>query len=211
MNPTNPIIYIVDDDPSFLPAVSRLLRAVGYAVRTFASPSEFLKAAASASAGCVVLDLQMPELTGLEIQDALAQLDSTLPIIFLTGHGDVPIAVRAMRRGAEDFLSKRASKEELLGAIERALARNTRQREQQIRRREIGQRMAMLTPREREVLTHVIQGHLNKQTAAQLTINERTVKLHRTSLMTKLQAGSVPELMRLLQEADLLKDGRLQA
>jgi len=210
MNTSESIIYLVDDDPSFLPAISRLLRAVGYTVRTFASPTEFLKEAATATSGCIVLDLQMPELTGLELQETLAQLESALPIIFLTGHGDVPVAVRAMRRGAEDFLSKRASKEELLGAIERALARNARQREYQKRRREIRQKMAMLTPREREVLTHVIQGHLNKQTAAQLTINERTVKLHRTSLMTKLQAGSVPELMRMLQDADLLKDGLLQ-
>jgi FixJ family two-component response regulator len=204
-----PIIYLVDDDPSFLPAISRLLGAAGYTVRAFSSPAEFLKALPAAGPGCAVLDLQMPGLSGLDLQEAIAKQDNPLPIVFLTGQGDVPAAVRAMRQGAEDFLSKLASERELLAAIQRALERNTRERAQRERQREVRLRFDTLTAREREVMTHVVRGQMNKQTAAELAISERTVKLHRTAITNKLRVHSVAELVQLVQEAGLLKDGQL--
>jgi FixJ family two-component response regulator len=151
----------------------------------------------------------MPGLSGLELQEAMAKQDNPLPIVFLTGQGDVPAAVRAMRQGAEDFLSKRAPKEELLAAIRRALDRDTLERAQRARRHEIRLIFNTLTPREREVLGHVVHGELNKQIAADLALNERTVKLHRTAITTKLRVKSVAELMQLLHEAGLLKAGQL--
>ena len=204
-----PLIYLLDDDPSFLPAVSRLLGAAGYTVRAFSSPADFLEAMPALGPGCAVLDLQMPGLSGLDLQEAMAKQDNPLPIIFLTGQGDVPAAVRAMRQGAEDFLSKRAPKEELLAAIRRALDRDTLERAQWARRHEIRLLFNTLTPREREVLGHVVHGKLNKQIAADLALNERTVKLHRTAITTKLRVKSVAEVMQLLHGAGLLKEGQL--
>lgn len=206
MSDTSPIIYVVDDDLSFLPAMSRLLRAVGYAVRAFGSPTEFLNALPLDGFGCVILDLQMPGLSGFDLQAALARTDSTLPVIFLTGYGDVPAAVRAMRQGAEDFLSKRAAKEVLFGAIERAVAQDAKAHAHRAWRREVRGRFAALTLREREVLEHVVRGQLNKQIAADLAITERTVKLHRTAITTKLKVQSVAELVRLVQDAELLRE-----
>jgi FixJ family two-component response regulator len=151
----------------------------------------------------------MPGLSGLDLQEAIAKQDNPLPIVFLTGQGDVPAAVRAMRQGAEDFLSKLASERELLAAIQRALERNTRERAQRERQREVRLRFDTLTAREREVMTHVVRGQMNKQTAAELAISERTVKLHRTAITNKLRVHSVAELVQLVQEAGLLKDGQL--
>jgi two-component system, LuxR family, response regulator FixJ len=209
MSAAEPIVHVVDDDPSFLVAVTRLLRASGYSVRTHSSPVEFLKASPGDHPGCVVLDLQMPGLTGLELQEAIAKWENPLPIVFLTGYGEVPDAVRAMRRGAEDFLNKRAAKEELLHAIERALARDVEERKQRARQRNVRRLFTALTDREREVLAHVVRGQLNKQIASDLAVNERTVKLHRTAITTKLQVQSVAELMQMLHEAGLIKDGQL--
>ena len=209
MTAAKPIVYVVDDDPSFLVAVTRLLRASGYLVRTFSSAEEFLKESTGASPGCVLLDLQMPGLNGLELQEATAKWENPLPIVFLTGYGELPTAVLAMRHGAEDFLAKRCSKEELLNAIERAMDRDARERTQRVRRGEIRMLFNTLTPREREVLGHVVHGELNKQIAGDLDLNERTVKLHRTAITTKLRVKSVAELMQLLHEAGLLKDGQL--
>jgi FixJ family two-component response regulator len=198
------IVHIVDDDASFLTATSRLLRASGFAVKTFASADDFLTQRDGDAAGCVVADLQMPGMNGLELQEALARTRNPLPVLFLTGNGDIPSSVRAMRGGAEDFLTKTAPKAELLDAIRRAVTRDAREREERLRRREVCERFEALTEREREVLSHVVRGRLNKQIADDLGINERTVKLHRTSITTKLHAPSVAEITRLAHEAGLL-------
>lgn len=200
MSESTPVVYVVDDDASFLTAVSRLLRSAGYAVRTFSKAEEFLSELAD-TPGCVIADLQMPGLSGLELQEALARTGRALPVIFLTGHGDIPTTVHAMRQGAEDFLTKRAPKDDLFEAVKRALDRDARQRAERARRNELYARFDDLTPREREVLQRVVRGRLNKQIAAELNINERTVKLHRTAITTKLNVRSVAELTRLVQEA----------
>ncbi len=200
MSTTAPIVYVVDDDVSFLAATSRLLRASGFAVKTFASVSEFLAQRDVNAAGCVVADLQMPGLNGLDLQTALGRTSNPLPIVFLTGHGDIPTSVRAMRGGAEDFLTKTVPKTALLHAIRRALARDAREREERARRREVCARFEKLTEREREVLRHVVRGRLNKQIAGDLGICERTVKAHRSSITRKLRAPSVAELTRLAHE-----------
>jgi FixJ family two-component response regulator len=202
-------VYIVDDDASFLAAMARLLRASGFDVKTFPSAREFLGDLKPDAQGCVIADLKMPGVSGLELQDALIHADSPMPVIFLTGHGDIPASVRAIRHGAEDFLTKRVSKEELLDAVRRALARNARARDERARLRQLRIRFDALTHREREVLAHVLQGKLNKQTAFDLGITERTVKVHRSNAMKKLRVESVAELTRLVQEAGFFKNGQL--
>jgi FixJ family two-component response regulator len=194
-------VFVVDDDPSFRKAVSRLLRAAGHQVRAFASGSEFVASLPATGPGCVVADLQMPGLNGLELQAALAGSANPLPVLFLTGHGDIPTSVHAMRLGAEDFLTKRAPREALLGAVSRALARDARERAERARVQEARARFDALTARELEVLQHVLRGQLNKQIAADLGIHERTVKLHRTAITTKVGVQSVAELTQLWMEA----------
>ena len=206
MSDAPPIVHVVDDDASFLVALARLLRAAGYTVRTFASAAEFLAQRGDA-AGCVIADLQMPGMDGLDLQQALLREGSGLPVIFLTGEGDIPTSVRAMRQGAEDFLTKTAPKEDLLAAVDRALARDARQRAETARLRALRARIATLTPRELAVLRQVAEGRLNKQIAADLGIGERMVKLHRTAITTKLQVRSVAELTRLVQAAGLCDEG----
>jgi len=199
--PPGPTIFVVDDDVNFRNAISRLVRAGGYAVQTFASATEFLQCARTDAPGCVLLDLQMPGPSGLDLQSALARSENPRPIIFLTGHGDIPTSVHAMRAGADDFLTKPVKKEVLFPAIKRALARDAQEREQRARRRELRARFAALTPREREVLAHVLRGQLNKQIAGDLDAAERTIKAHRANLMAKLQAQSVAQLAHLAHEA----------
>lgn len=202
LNDHGPVVHVVDDDPSFLSAIARLLRAAGHRVRTFASAAELLAEPGDA-AGCVIADLRMPGMDGLALQQALLRQASVLPVIFLTGEGDIPTSVRAMRHGAEDFLTKHAPKEDLLAAVQRAIARDARQRAQGARLRALRARFDLLTPRERDVLRQVVRGQLNKQIAAELGIGERTVKLHRTAITTKLRVRSVAELTRLAQDAGL--------
>ena len=199
----SPTIFIVDDDASFLTAVGRMLHASGFVVKAFSSGAEFLAQPELDVPGCVLADLQMPGLSGLELQEALAKAGHGLPVVFLSGHGDIPSTVHAMRRGAEDFLTKRAPKEQLLDAVKRALARDAREREQRARLRELRARFDALTPREHEVLAHVLTGQLNKQIAGDLGIDERSVKRHRTSIMAKLRVQSVAELTHLVHEAGL--------
>ena len=203
-------VFVVDDNLSFLTAVSRLLRAAGFDVRTFPSAKDFLYALPPDAQGCVIADLKMPNVSGLDLQSVLSKGDNPMPVVFLTGHGDIPTSVKAMRHGAEDFLTKRAPKEALLDAVKRALARDARAREERERRRELRARFEALTPREREVLAHVLQGKLNKQTAFDLRITDRTVKHHRRSLMDKLKVDSVTELTRLVQEAGLFNNRQLE-
>jgi FixJ family two-component response regulator len=200
MSNATPVVHVVDDDASFLVAVARLLKAAGYNVQTFASAVEFL-ADLGDTAGCVVVDLRMPGMDGLELQQGLLRGSNELPVIFLTGEGDIATTVQAMRRGAEDFLTKCAPKEHLFAAVDRALARDARQRAERARLRELRARIDTLTPRERGVLQHVIWGRQNKQIAADLGITERTVKLHRTAITTKLHVRSVAELVHIVQDA----------
>jgi two-component system, LuxR family, response regulator FixJ len=195
------IVYVVDDDASMLRALSRLLTLKGHAVRTFASATEFLAQHQPTDRGCVVADLRMPGPSGLDLQSALARSGNPLPVVFLTGHGDIPTSVHAMRGGAEDFLTKPPRKEDLLAAVERALARDVAAFEKQAHQRELHERFQSLTQHEREVLTHVIDGKLNKEIAADLGASERTIKFRRARIMEKMQAQSPAELGRLAQEA----------
>ena len=210
MNPASEsgTVFIVDDDASFLRSVSRLLRAAGYSVQTFESVDNFLEQLAPEMSGCVLADLQMPGLDGLELQEALAKSANPLPVVFLSAQGDIPTTVQAMRHGAEDFLTKLGPKEKLLTTVCRALARGAQERKQRERLRELRGRFDALTPRELEVLEHVARGMMNKQIADELKINERTVKLHRTNLTRKLRVQSVVELTRLVEEAGLYNRGK---
>jgi len=208
--PESGTVFIVDDDASFLKSVSRLLRAAGFSVQAFESAEKFLEQLAPGMSGCVLADLQMPGLNGLELQEALAKSANPLPVVFLSAQGDIPTTVQAMRRGAEDFLTKLSPKEKLLDAIGRALARGARERKERERLRELRGRFDALTPRELEVLEHVVRGRMNKEIADALQIHERTVKLHRTNLTRRLQVQSVAELTRLVEEAGLFKRGRAE-
>jgi FixJ family two-component response regulator len=172
-------------------------------VNTFNSAAELLSRVAAGTHGCVIADLQMPGVSGLELQDALVKAGNPIPVIFLTGNGDIPSSVRAMRRGAEDFLSKRAPKDELLDAVKRAIARDAQGHADRARLEELRAPFATLTPRDREVLSHVLRGRLNKQIALDLGIDERSVKRHRTSIMTRLHVQSVAELAHLIHAAGL--------
>ncbi len=201
MSVVPPTVFVVDDDPSHLASVGRLLRAAGLQAETFASAADFLRARSPETPGCVVADLQMPGMTGLELQEALVQSGFPLPVVFLTGKGDIPTSVRAMRDGAEDFLTKTAPMEDLLAAVHRALERDARDRAARESRQAMRRRFDRLTPREHEVLTHVLRGRLNKQIAADLGIDERSVKRHRTSLMAKLEVRSVAQLSQLALQA----------
>jgi FixJ family two-component response regulator len=201
-----PIVHVVDDDASFLVALARMLRASGFVVKTFPSAAEFLARPEPDLPGCVLVDLQMPGLSGLDLQEALARMGHPMPVVFLSGQGDIPTTVQAMRGGAEDFLTKRAPKEELLAAVRRALARGDGARAEHARREAVRARFAGLTEREREVLQHVLRGQLNKQIAGDLGIHERTVKLHRTAITTKVGVSSVAELTRLALDAGLFVD-----
>ena len=201
MSVTKATVHVVDDDAPFLAAISRLLRANGFAVEAHSSARKFLERRDANAPGCVLTDLQMPGMNGFELQVALEQSCNPLPILFLTGHGDIPSSVQAMRGGAEDFLEKLAPKKKLLDAVKRALARDTREREARTRQHEVRSRFDTLSERELEVLSHVVQGRLNKQIAYDLGIHERTVKLHRTAITTKLNVHSVAELTRLTHEA----------
>ena len=209
MTPTSPpaTVFVVDDDISFLRSMSRLLLASGFQVVIHNSAAEFLAELHPDMNGCVITDLMMPGIDGMALQEALRKAGSPLPILFLTGHGDIPTTVQAMRGGAEDFLTKQAPKRDLIAAVNRALAQNEHNRAERARLQALRQPFELLTDREREVLRHVVQGKLNKQIAADLGIHERTVKLHRTNLTAKLRVHSVAELTRMVQEAGAFQSG----
>ena len=205
------VVYIVDDDASFRRAVTRMLTAAGLNVQCYSSGTELLAHLSDDSAeeaGCVLADLCMPGLDGLQLQEACAQAGVALPFVFLTGHGDVPSAVSAMQHGAVDFLDKGAPQQALLGSLGRALERDTSARAARLRRQQLERRFATLTGREREVLEHVVHGRMNKQIAAALGIHERTVKLHRNAITTKLGVRSVAELTTLTREIALFEAPR---
>jgi FixJ family two-component response regulator len=197
MTPPAPIIHVVDDDDSLRTAVTRLLRAAGYEVRSYPSAGEFLLARPDNMPGCVVLDVRMPGPSGLDIQEAFGKLNDTLPIIFLTGHGDIPMSVRAMKAGAVDFLTKPVQRQVLLNAVRTALVRDEESRMARERDGMLRARFESLTPRERAVFTLVAAGKANKQIATELNTSERTVKAHRGQVMEKMQVASLAELARV--------------
>lgn len=196
-------IYLVDDDPAVLKALTRFLDAKGYDVRPFTSAREFLVRHDPLIPGCAIFDLSMPDLDGLQLQQALAADGAPRPVIFLTGRGDIPTSVRAMRAGAVDFLTKLASKDDLLKAISRAEELDGQARRAQDELMILQSRIASLTPREREVLTHVIAGRLNKQIAGDLGTVEKTIKFHRGRMMQKLGVRTVADLVRSAEKAGI--------
>jgi FixJ family two-component response regulator len=205
MSHPEPVIHVVDDDPSHRKAVCRLLRAAGHAVQAHASADAFLAAAPPAGPGCAILDVCMPGLDGLQLQAALAKTDDPLPVLFLTGHGDIPASVRAMKAGAVDFLTKPVKGRDLLEAVRLALARDAEARRRKTRQGGLRTRYDALSPREREVFANVIAGRLNKQIAAGLGIAERTVKAHRARIVEKLGEPSVAGMVRLAEALGLFR------
>jgi FixJ family two-component response regulator len=201
-----PLVHVVDDDQSLRTSLLRLLREAGFEACGYGSTGEFLLHPLPDRPGCVLLDLRMPGPSGLELQAALHRQGVPLPVIFLTGHGDVASSVRAMQAGAVDFLTKPVGRDTLFGALQRALARDARERAARAEADELRRRFASLTPREREVFDAVASGKLNKQVADDLGMAERTVKLHRARVMEKLAVGSPAELGRLAERLRLLSD-----
>ncbi len=201
--PPSPTVFVVDDYAPVRSAVSRLLRAAGFAVAAFASPAKFLAQYDPHTPGCLVLDLDMPAVHGLELQRILATKGSVLPIIFLTGHGDIPKSVQAMKRGASDFLTKPVNDKDLLAAVRAAIERDALARREQAKLSQICARLDTLTPREREVLQHVVAGRLNKQIAGDLGVAEATIKMHRARVMAKMKVQAVADLVRLAERCGI--------
>ena len=197
-NPKFPhTVYVVDDDLSVRKGLLRLIQSAGLRVEAFASAEDFLHRYSSEEGGCLVLDVQLPGLSGVDLQEALGGAERSLPIIFITGHGDIPMSVRAMKKGAVDFLAKPFDGQELLDAIAVALRRDKEARERRAQTMEIRKREEKLTPRERDVMKLVVMGLLNKQIGGKLGISEKTVKVHRGRVMQKMGVTSVAELVRL--------------
>ncbi|MEH2499783.1 FixJ family two-component response regulator [Bradyrhizobium sp. AZCC 1678] len=199
-----PVVYIVDDDASFRGAISRVLKASGYAVVEFDSAADFLQNIPDAKPGCLLLDVQMPAFGGLELQQELAKLSHHWPIIFITGHGDIPTTVRAIKAGAEDFLSKPILRQTLLEAIDRALSRFAAIQQSQGRLDALNALIAKLTSRESEVFALMVRGKMNKQIAHLLGTSERTIKYHRQMIMQKLQVGSFAEAVSVAERTGIL-------
>jgi FixJ family two-component response regulator len=203
MNATASTVFVVDDEATVRKSLGRLLKAAGYRVETFASAREFLQRPQDDAVACLVLDVQMPELNGMDLQRALTGTSRVLPIVFITGHGDIPTSVRAMKAGATDFLSKPFDEKDLLEAIERALETARGQSQTRDAADEVRRRLATLTPREHEVLLQVITGRPNKQIADALGAGEKTIKVHRGRVMHKMQVQSVADLVRLCEKAGI--------
>jgi RNA polymerase sigma factor (sigma-70 family) len=200
-----PIVHIVDDDESFRTAIGRLLRVSGYQVAVYESAKQLLEHVPDdAGPNCILLDVQMPGLDGPELQDRLAKLGSTLPIVFVTSHGDIPTTVQAIKAGAEDFLTKPVPRSKLLETIERAISRHQTTRVQLNQRNALRALVATLTPREREVFELVVRGKVNKQIAGELGISARTIKAHRQRVMEKVRAQSLAELVSIAERLGIL-------
>ena len=200
MPENNPVVYVVDDDPSIRDALDSLIRSVGFRAQTFASAQDFLKSTRPDAPGCLVLDVRLPGLSGLDLQRELARVDIRIPIIFITGHGDIPMSVSAMKAGAVEFLTKPFRDQDLLDAIQAAVERDRASQEGRAELAELRSRHRSLTPREREVMQHVVSGLLNKQIAGELGTSEVTVKLHRGQAMHKMRAASLADLVRMAQK-----------
>jgi FixJ family two-component response regulator len=204
MTASTPVIFVVDDDPSVRRSLTRVMTSAGYAVEAFASAREFLAREPFVGPCCVVLDVRMPGLTGLDLQEALAGAGHRMPIVFITGHGDISMSVKAMKGGAVDFLTKPFDVENLLDAIQRAVTKDVKDLGEEGRTAEVLERVRQLTPRETEVFALVVTGMLNKQIAGELGIAEKTVKVHRARVMEKMRAGSLAELVRLADRAGVI-------
>jgi len=204
MNETLPIVFVVDDESAVGVSIKRLLHSVGLEARHFTSASEFLHAKRPDAPGCIVLDVRLPDLSGLDLQQELAKANVDLPVIFVTGHADIPMTVRAMKAGAVEFLTKPFREQELLEAVQRAISRHRQILDQRASMRVLQGRYGLLTPREREVFPLVAGGLLNKQVAAELNASEKTIKVHRGQLMQKMEAHSLSDLIRMAEQLGVL-------
>lgn len=197
------VIYVVDDDHSVLEALSSLVRSIGLEVICFSSAEAFLQKVQQRGHGCLILDVRMPEMSGLDVQKALKEQGNNIPIIFISGHGDIPMAVKAVKEGAVDFLTKPFREEELLSAIRMALKLDIIKSEQHLERDTILRRYATLSDREKQVLPYILKGFLNKQTAGELGISEATVKVHRHNIMKKMGSRTLPEVVRDMEKINV--------
>lgn len=207
MNTHEAVIYIVEDDSSFRKSVARLISAAGYEVETFSTANDFLTSTDIRYPGCLLLDVQLPDIDGLNLQQTLNEKHSILPIVFMTGHGSIPMGIKAMKNGAVDFLAKPFKPNELLTAVSEAVERSANDAAKALEKDRVETLIKTLTPREKEVLRYVIAGKLNKQTAFELGTCEKTIKVHRSRIMRKTRASSVAELVRLAQKADIQPAG----
>jgi FixJ family two-component response regulator len=205
---TGPLVFVIDDDDSVRKSLQRLLRASGYTTNAFASAEDFQRSRWGPDPCCAIVDVKLPGLNGLELQQALTRGDEKLPIIFITGHGDIPMSVKAMKAGAVDFLPKPFSADELLGAVRHALEISVSDASDHAKLIELRSRYARLTPRERDVMEGVVAGKLNKQIAAELGSGEKAVKVHRARVMQKMQARSLADLVRMASRLSLGPRGR---
>jgi FixJ family two-component response regulator len=197
MTEVEPVVFVVDDDESVRAALDNMLRSAGLHVAVFASAQEFLASPHAKAPGCLILDVRLPGLSGLELQEQLRKSRPDLPIVFITGHGDIPMTVRAMKAGAVEFLTKPFRDDQLLDAVEQALRRVRASRDEREELTALRGRYGTLTPREREVMSHVVAGQPNKVAAADLGISETTIKIHRGHVMHKMRADSLAELVRM--------------
>ena len=203
MNPKQATVHVIDDDPSVRAGLARLLKSVGLTVKVFASATEFLDQAAQEEPGCLIVDLRMPAMSGLELQEQLKSRHQDLPIIFLTAYATVPASVRAMKHGALDFLEKPVDDQVLLDAVSQAIERDRENRLKRAEAKAVQDRLSSLTPREYEVLTLIITGRLNKQVAYELGTTEKTIKVHRARILEKMNCDSLAQLVRLAEKAGI--------
>ena len=206
MPESGPLVLVIDDDPALRESIGRLLRSVGLDARLFASVPDFLGSERPNGPTCLVLDVRMPGLSGLDLQRELAAADVQIPIIFMTGHGDIPMSVQAMKRGAIEFLTKPCRDQDLIEAIHLGLARDRARRENEKALGTLSAHFESLTPREREVMIQVVQGRLSKQIANDIGIAEPTVKVHRSNMMRKMNVRSLPELGRMADKLKLVSE-----
>src|ERR1700741_3465773 len=200
MSDVSGVVFVIDDDPSMRAALEDLVTSVGLQVRLFASPQEFLHSEPPDIPGCLVLDVRLPGMSGLTFQNELAKAGISLPVIFITGHGDIPMSVRAMKAGAVEFLSKPFHEQDLLDAIHTAIERDRESRKTALIAVELRERYTALTERERQIMALVVKGRANKQIAAELNLSEMTVKVHRGQVMRKMKAASLPDLVRMADQ-----------